>query len=238
MKVIALVAMIGLLSNVAFGGMIVDMRNVTQTGSAAIDPVTHTISLSSADVGDIITFQVWATVSGGASTNTVETSQMRIQETNTVGSTLEVHGNMGGVDASQGLSLTMYTSNFQGGAKPTASTNSFGDTEFASTTYPFSARDAAGPIDASQGIELGVFTYKVTSVVGTSTTPTLVSLVPKTTSAGASYYQDGTNYTGASGAYTAAASGGSWKLQTVPEPSTLVLLGMGALALLAIRRKK
>jgi hypothetical protein len=37
--------------------------------------------------------------------------------------------------------------------------------------------------------------------------------------------------------FTAAATGGSWVFG-VPEPSTLVLLGTGALALLAIRRKK
>ena len=245
MKILALVAVLGLVSNVAFGGLIIDMRNVTESGggSATIDPVNHIITVSSADVGQYLTFQVWATVSGGTTTNNLGFLQTYIKETNAVQG--EVHGNMGGLASESGaITLDMFTSAFQGGTIPATFTNAVsGDTEFNVSANNYYARANNGtPVDATSGVEVGVFTFQITSLVSASATPTVLALVPRTTStAGASFYLDATNYngkaTGAGGVYlfTAAASGGSWSCvtQVVPEPATLVMLAMGAFVLAA-----
>jgi PEP-CTERM motif len=244
MKIITLFAIIGISSSVAFGGLVVDMRNVTQTGSAYIDPINHMILPTLSDVGDIITFQVWATVWGGTTTNDLISVGMFMKESNTVQGC--VKGNMAGLNGNA-PDLSMFTSNFQGGSRPSESTNNIsGDTEFNDSSNPFFARNASG-IDASgSGIELGEFTYTITSLVGSSTTPTVISLVPRTTStAGALYFEDGINYKGNSRdsqnnyLYTAG-PGANWSIGMIPEPSTFILLGMGVISLLAYgwRRRK
>lgn len=241
-KTITLFTMICLISSAAFGGLTIDMRNVTEQagGSAVIDSVNHLIMVSSADVGKYFTFEVWATVSGGTSTNDLLNADMFIRETNILQG--QVHGNMAGINGGA-PDMTMYEPVFQGATIPLLTTNVVsGDQEFNNPLYCYEAFAVplGSGVDATSGVELGIFTFNITSLVGTSTTPTVISLVPRTTStAGANYFLDTTNYNGrATDAnhnylYQAAVNGSTWSFTApVPEPCTLTLLGFGAISLL------
>jgi hypothetical protein len=236
MKIIALVAMIGLVSSVAFGGLIVDLRAVSATGTSH---VTDAKDVVIGGAGDVITFQVWATVSGSTSipvSQTFQTAGMNITET--VPSGGAVHGDMGP------MSLLAYESQFQATSTiPNLLTNAAGDKDFSDTSAGNTwFVNAPAMLDATNPIQLGTITYKVKSILAGGDA-TMLNIVPTTGTKFAALYaiDNVLKYANTKGGTPSAylfTAGAPVTTTAIPEPSTLILLGMGVLSLLFIRRRK
>jgi hypothetical protein len=242
MKILAMVALVALISNVAFAGLIVDLRAVSGTGSTVVTDAKH---VQVGAVGDTITLQVWAQLSG-SSTGTYQFQSAQGFVTETVPANFSSKG-----DLSWGTTKGpnyVYTAPYDTSSLPSTTTNSAGDKEIGTTAVnAFSARQGSMLAATTDPFQLGFLTYTVNAISPTGTALTTINWVPKNTNTGALYYVDGTKYSGnttAGGVGTGtpfAFTGGTDPISVtavVPEPATLVLLGMGALALVFIRRRK
>jgi hypothetical protein len=235
MKILVLVAVIALVANVTFAGLLVDLR---ATGSLATAD-GKTISLDpSAAAGTAVNIEVWAQITGGDATNRLKSLQGWMVET--ASATPAAKGDM----SVTGDKYAIYGDIFGTGAvlpqigRGTANTlNPWGDREINVTNYPFNPRNSAEYTTVgNEWFYVGHFTYTTNTAAVAGGIDTLINFNPKSTSAtGADYYVGTTKCTGTTAGY---ASNGAITVKCVPEPSTIVLLGLGALALVFVRRRK
>jgi hypothetical protein len=241
MKILVLVALVALMSNVAFAGMMVELRAVSATGTTT---VTDAHNVVAGAVGDTIQLQVWATLSGSSTGNyQFQLAQGFVTETVPTGYKAKGDLTWG---TTTGQSNYVYTAPYNTSSLPSTTTNTAGDKEIGLlATNAFSARQGSMAVATGDPFQIGVLTYTINALNANGTANTTVNFVPKNTNTGASYYVDATKYSGntnVSGSGTTApfaytAGSGVTITTVVPEPSTLILLGMGALALVFIRRK-
>lgn len=235
LKVLVLLSLFALISNAAFANLIVDLQAVGVSGGTIVD-TKHVTGLA---VGSVVTFRGFAQITGeGPSPNTLYAASMLVPET-----AHSVRGDMSYTyNPLTGGATQVYTASWKGGQGPDIVTNSAGDQDFTGMTntwHPFSDPG----VDVTSPVEIGQFLYTVTHVDATKVATT-VDVSPLLTSQtfwvngnGQLVQADGQGDEGTSGFHFV--SGGACSLEPVPipEPATLVLLCMGGLAFLAIRRK-
>lgn len=235
MKILVLVAVIALVANVTFAGLLVDLRATGPLASADGKMINVEPGLASGAGVDI---QVWAQITGGDATNKLKSLQGWMVETAV--SAPGVKGDM----SVTGDKYAIYGDIFgTGGVLPqighgTAGTlNALGDKEIDVTNYPFNPRNGSDYTTVGNDwFYVGHFTYTTNVAATPGLADALINFVPKNTSAtGADYYVGATKCTGTTAGY---ASNGAITVRCVPEPSTIVLLGLGALALVFVRRRK
>lgn len=232
MRILALVATIVLFTNTIFAGLVVDLRAVSVNGTTdtvSSDQKTVTVT----NVGDVVKFELWASVQGYSDPNQAQTiTLLRGWLKETVPSVSSyLRGDMATIPATGATAADVYGPVFNYNPLPHLSLNAYGDKEFGDSNYAWDVRAAAAQ-DAKAPLYIGTFSYTVTALASQTTTPTVIDFVPKTSAFGALWMMDGAGKTG-SGGFTSAGP-----VSIVPEPATLVLLGMSALALIFVRRRK
>jgi hypothetical protein len=105
-----------------------------------------------------------------------------------------------------------------------------------STTYPLHRETPS--LDAEFLVATIEYAVDTVDLSGTSSVFNWVRRLGNSAAGNASWTQDGIPMTGNKNTPETYRSAGSIEMIPIPEPSTLILLGMGALALLAIRRRK
>ena len=230
MKIVALVVVLALISNAAFANLIVDLKPVSLNGT--VNPSAD--ALLNLNVGDQVVIDVWATVTGTAP-YTLLAAQGGLIETPTA---TGLKGDMSWGTAKDDAATYIYEAPFNSGSIPSPGrTNAFGDIQIPPTAGAlngFGASNVAYSSVGANGVKLGHFTYTVKETGDGSAAE--ISFLPTLTASGAKWKENGATKTGATaGAYLA---GSTVRCGTIPEPATLVLLGMGALALVFVRRRK
>jgi hypothetical protein len=241
-KILAEIVLIASIGNSAFAGLMIELRAVPAPG--CVTPIDAKTVMAS-NVGDKFCIQVWAQLSGSATDNyQFQSAQGYITET--VPANYIAKG-----DFSWGTTLEaadyIYTPPFDANVLPTQTINAAGDKEIGTSGLnAFAARQGSLKHVSGDWFQIGLLTYTINTISVTgAVADTMLNFVPKTSKdTGAFYYVDDTKYSGntnASGSGTGApyafTAGASIRV-TVPEPTTLVLLGMGALALVFVRRCK
>jgi len=237
-KVIFLVAVLCLIANMASASMIVDMIAVANSGSGAITNGGKTVS--GLLVGDTVSFEVYATVTKELTSELdgyFVSAQGKIAETATA---LKSSGN--GVHGD--LNWTNYDQPYYAGgtgSNPQDTLNAYGDIDWTSSSPEWGVVTNASNGDlATDAMLIGNFDY-VVSVASSGSSSTLNYLPDQAQASWQASYKSGTKtkyhlYVMPGYSYT---STGAVTLNAIPEPSTLILLGMGAcVALLAIKRRK
>jgi len=224
-KVLALTAMVCLISTAAFAGLIMSVQAVSVSGGGGsyVDS-THV----KVGVGSVVTIDVYGQLTGTDSTFLLADIWATIPETAVV---TGVNGSMSYTSGSGAGRI--YRTNWLG-APPTLTPNGIGSNVDMNDydNYAFGEGSVGLPLGeaCSTPIVMGEFKYTVAAIGGTYAT---INIVPDT--AGWCDWYNG-NTLIVSTEYNTV-SGGPVYIGT-PEPSTLILLGMGALALLVIRRRK
>jgi hypothetical protein len=248
LKFFVLAAMVVLICNVAFADLMVELRAVSATGGITVNDSKDVTVGPTAAVGDKVQFQVWANVSLPSNSNPYyEFQALQGWITETVPTPSGAKGDMtwGTKKTGTFLASYVYTTPFTIGVLPQPSTNSAGDREMHDLVGPYTF-DAvsASMVDVTSGFfQVGQFTYTLNAVNPKAATA-LVDFVPYTfDSTGALYHvstDGGDTLTTLHGNDSPFGSAGPVRIVTVPipEPSTLILLGMGVLSLLFIRRQK
>lgn len=227
----------------------VDLRATAVSGGLTLIDAHNVRVNSNAAIGDKITLQVWAKVNCPDGTDDllqIQTVNGKIQETS-VGSPVNAKGDISWGTKKTGTASTgyAYTTPFNQGSLPTASTNAWGDKELGNAIAEFNAR-AGAMQDETSGtyIQMGLLTYTLNTVGPTVGTTTVLNWVPDTTNTGY-LFQISTNQDtwqqyggGSTGILASCASNAPINVYCIPEPATLVLLGLSCLALLVFRRRK
>jgi len=220
-KVALLAVMICAISSLCYAGLILDLRT---TDSTIID-----------HVGQTVNFSVYGVLPSGSATTTITGVAMNFQSVEDASGGLQ--GNISNVLRNVAFSAVgsngterQYDPNPDmewGGPVPATSvTGSF---------YPASI--SAVKVNADGSLLLGSFTWTATQIgPGTSAISAFPYMNATTQNGIFKYAVDGVTLSNA--AANNITSGGPVPLVGVPEPSTIILLGMGALALVFIRRRK
>jgi len=249
------------LCNIVFADLVIDME-IGSTNSTVTQPNiggsgTHSITLPANSTGPQYIWVYGKITKGPVVTNPLPTGHtyddaMLSSAQGTITETSAgVHGDMtwGLTHGTNGTKATyVYNSgwplgspDFSSGSLPVGITNGYGDLDISDPGQQFADLNATGGNETGDyvsWIPIGHFTYTVKPLSAGSAT---ITFHPDLTGPGALYqFYDSVGdflsnpYGGTSG-YTTT---GSLTITVVPEPSTLILLGMSALALLAIRRRK
>jgi hypothetical protein len=228
-KILAVVAVLALISNAAFAGLIIDLQATGVPAGYTLTEGGKTVTGPFA-AGDVITFSVLGkldvagTIIGmGATIREFPLGSVRGDMTNAVTP-------VGGAPALV----------YPNGATGDMDFYGPGDDNF--KTFNVSP-DAAYQVTPSVPAVIGTFTYIVKASGLTSTKIALDATDVDMGGTGPSGMAGYFSWTAAGVAkdgysnYDEISGGGPVTLNPVPEPATLVLLGMGALALVFIRRK-
>jgi hypothetical protein len=231
LKLVALIAAIALVSNVAFAGLMVDIRAVGATGGCS---VTDAKDVAVVGLGTV-TFDVYAKVTGSTTTApTFKSLQGGIKETVPTGYSAKGDMSYDSLAADKGTELYVYNAPFDTSLIPTLVTNTFGDKEMNGTNLFAAVAAAQTPEVNDTYFRIGRFTYTLNAApLGQANTT--IDFYPKTTAPGASYYVNGVVQSGSTAGFVTA---GAVSVKAVPEPATLAMLGLACVALLAIRRRK
>ena len=234
-----------LLATPAMADLMVSVQPVT-LNSGAVVPGTTTLELK---VGDVVGFQIFSQVSIPGDSGFANMKASLTQLLATVAGTwnTQVMGTISPVAITGTGAGTGYQgSGFHAGAiNQDVNGDGFaldvGSTATTATNYinpVWNNIVSHGPVSDV----LGAFTYTVTDVNAASQIPTVLNLKFATngaTNGKAAWFEAGVQKTSAvAGAVYGPGPAINLTAAPVPEPSTLILLGMGALALLAIRRRK
>jgi hypothetical protein len=228
-KIAAFFAVFVLVSNVVFADLIVDLRATSINGVATDGSKNFVVA-----AGDVLTCQIWAQVTGFTSPRLMGLKGTIGEIAGAVKGDMSYKFVMDEDTGAYGGPDQIYVAAIADGSPPNLVTNAFGDKDITSTSFPFAATSAGTGIGAVATYkQVGQFSYTVKSAApGTATT---LSFNP---------INDTDSYWTVSGALhfaneqgQAYTTTGPISLTAVPEPSTLVLLGLGALALVFVRRK-
>ncbi len=219
-KIASFLAASLLLASSAFADLVVDVQAVSITNGTLSDSKT----ITDFSIGSVITFDVYASVTGtdGDPTN----DRLKFLK----GSFEETVGRVNG-----DMALGTIPSEWMG-ALANAGTltvdNISGDVEIQSFLISSVTINVGNDVGTSPA-KIYTFTYTVTSAVN-AVTATQINFLINSTPVSASYYQDGVGKIGATGTIVS----GAPVVIGVPEPSIYLMLGLGGLALAAVRRRK
>jgi hypothetical protein len=233
LKLVVLIAVIALVSNVAFAGLIVDIRAVSTTGGCAIGDTNKLVEV--AGLGTV-TFDVYAKVTGSATTApTFKSLQGAIRETVPTGYIAKGDMSYDSAAADKGTNAYVYAAPYDTSLIPTLTINSAGDKEMNGTNLFAAVAAAQQPQANDTYFRIGRFTYTLNADPMVGPGFTTIDFYPKTTAPGASYYVNGVSMSGTSAGF---ASAGAVVIGWVPEPTAIVMLGTACLALLVFRHRK
>jgi hypothetical protein len=236
---VALVAM--LVAGNAFATLIIDVKAVDATGGAVIASGGKTVDVTNAAVGSIITFDVWANfTTGTTATNTITQIQGGMASVRDAAN-YAVKGNISPITQS----ASPIDWGMAGSQDGVAVANAMNDLILPVTPSAsvWGAKNSlAQAIDFAAGTKLGTFTYTVTGARAGEGLKTTVNFTPftSTTVPAGTWKEAGVSYSSLTTPkpYQVYAAGAPVELVAIPEPTTFVLLGMGALALVFVRRRK
>jgi hypothetical protein len=240
MKVIVAMVVIALVANFAYADLMLNMvaTSVSNDVGAVISNSGHTVT--NLKVGDIVLMDLYAygSLTGSQASLALGSASGWVRETPTANksSGIGVHGDIS-ITGLSGMTTAPFD-NLGYGLPPTQTANTFGDVDWHSD-YGFAIVENGQPdITPPLTTHLGKFNYVVTAAAA-GTTSTTLAFVANQDPGYTSWYDDQFNILDPTvGVYSSTGTVTLSPVALVPEPSTLILLSMGALALLAIRRKK
>lgn len=228
-KVSLLAIVICAVTSMSYAGLVISL-----TAEGQADPQNVVID----HVGQQVTIDVWGILSSGTTGNGITQAAMQFHsvEDPTGGMWGDISGatHPAFILGSNGVQ-TNYDGNpdLEWGGPVGGSSNS--NNFFCSGTSSVAA-------DATGKVKMGSFVWTATKVTPGSISTSVLSAVPwisSSTQKGVyKYLQDGVTYSNITTDPGSFGTGATVTLTTVPEPATLVLLGMGALALVFVRRRK
>lgn len=231
LKKVALISLaLCLVASMSYAGMLFDLRI-----AGSPDPKAATID----HIGQVLSLEVWGmadTATGSTLLNNVSTASMRF--TSVEDATNGLMGNMSDGQRSSAFTngalgtVQQYDLNPDaewGGPFPTLSNSAY-----------LNDLVLSGSVATVDGqIFLGRVTWTSTiAQLGSSTLQVVPFINSSTGQQAFKYTVDGVLKTNSASNPIGVGSGAPVQLIGIPEPSTLVLLGMGALALVFIRRRK
>jgi hypothetical protein len=227
MKLFSLVAVLALIGSTAFADLIIDLRPSTSIAGAIVNGKDVSLPL---DATGTINFDVWGEVTeaGGA----IYGFAGQVLATPDKAAPNGVHGNM---------TNSVYEPAYIG-SPATQTPNGKGDLVFGSDDIGQTFAGAVPSVAtaaANTFVHLGSFQYDLTSAKAGST-----AISFKTDFADAGSMGDYVQWASTASSFITPAmspytsTGPVTLIVAVPEPATLVLLGMGALALVFVRRRK
>jgi hypothetical protein len=251
--VIAAIALLAI-GNFAFAEFIVDMEMTTATNGGTVDPGlggTGTGRILNLDPGTTGPVYVWIYARATTTNTSYNDAFLAAVSGNITEISAGVNGNMtwGTSKATNTAKLSYVykaaypagTPDWSAGSLPVGTTNSQGDIEMNDPDFGFAAvagGDYVDQGDLNSWSVVGHFTY---TIKAGSAGQSQIVFTPWMTSTGASY-QFGTTEAGPLtlpiDGTVGYSSSGPCTINIVPEPATLVLLGMSVLSLLFIRRRK
>jgi hypothetical protein len=238
-SIFASVAIACLIASPAIAALIVQLQP-TSINSVPVNPELTSVIVS---LGDVISFQIVGdvTVPGDSGVTSIKGSLTQLLATVTPGTwNTQYMGNLSPVTLTE--EFTYGTTSKPGVAGVDVNGDGFdldvGSSAAVATNYII-AQHTSLVGHGVNGDVLGIFTYTVTAINYESQIPTVLNW--KFATAGppptkAMWFENGVfKYSAIDPSY---AAGTPINLCFIPEPSTLILLGMGALALLYFRRRK
>jgi Tfp pilus assembly protein FimT len=240
MVVFSICALLSLIAAPAMANFIVQVEP-TKINSTNVSTSTRSLSLAA---GDVVTFQLvgYVTGAGDSGVNGAKGSLAQLLATVTKGTwNTAVKGSISTVTLTDEFKYN-YPTTSKSGVVDDINNDGFaldvGSTAAATTNYIIFAHSSITGHGVS-GDVLGTFTYTVSQIDTSSTKSTVLNWVFATAGASsgkAIWTESGTAYNSSNS--TNYAAGDAISLNAIPEPSTLVMISMGALALLFFRRRK
>ena len=234
-------AMLCLIAAPAMANLIVQIQPLTINGGA----VDHNLTSLTVNPGDVIAFQLVGNISGAGDSGVNAVKGSLVQKLATLISgtwNTEVMGNLSVVTLSAEFAYNYPTTSHGGVANQDVNADGFaldtGSTAASATNYILDEHTSITGHGVS-GDVLGTFTYTVSAVDAVSQIPTSLNWLFGTNGAAAgkaAWTESGSSWNSSTSTnYTA---GTPISLNVVPEPAVLILISMGALALLLFRRRQ